>query len=121
MAGAGDLGRPAVPARPRPGVRALRRWPTRVGRFWIEYLRIDDANHFLGLRLNDWTSILVFLGALVYFVLAQAAPGPRGDVPPALGDGRRPDGAEPRTASPGDRPLRRDASAVGMSLSSVMR
>ena len=39
-----------------------------VGRFWIEALRIDTAHHFLGLRLNDWTSILVFLGALLYFV-----------------------------------------------------
>jgi phosphatidylglycerol---prolipoprotein diacylglyceryl transferase len=42
-----------------------------VGRFWIEALRIDEANHFLGLRLNDWTSIVVFLGALVYFVRVQ--------------------------------------------------
>jgi phosphatidylglycerol---prolipoprotein diacylglyceryl transferase len=39
-----------------------------VGRFWVEALRIDEANHFLGLRLNDWTSILVFVAALVYFV-----------------------------------------------------
>ena len=23
---------------------------------WIEALRVDHANHFLGLRLNDWTS-----------------------------------------------------------------
>ncbi len=39
-----------------------------VGRFWVEYLRVDTANHFLGLRLNDWVSILVFLAALVYFL-----------------------------------------------------
>ena len=38
-----------------------------VGRFWIEALRIDEAHHFLGLRLNDWTSLLVFAGAAVYF------------------------------------------------------
>jgi prolipoprotein diacylglyceryl transferase len=31
------------------------------GRFWTEYLRIDNAHRFLGLRLNDWTSIVVFL------------------------------------------------------------
>jgi prolipoprotein diacylglyceryl transferase len=42
-----------------------------VGRFWIEAMRIDDANHFLGLRLNDWVSILVFLGALAYFLRAR--------------------------------------------------
>ena len=45
-----------------------------VGRFWIEALRIDDAHHFLGLRLNDWTAIVVFLGALVYFLRVK---GPR--------------------------------------------
>ena len=37
-----DLGRPAVPARPRPGVRALRHGYT-VGRGWIEALRIDTS------------------------------------------------------------------------------
>jgi prolipoprotein diacylglyceryl transferase len=31
------------------------------GRFFTEYLRIDFAHKFLGLRLNDWTSIIVFL------------------------------------------------------------
>ena len=39
-----------------------------VGRFWIELLRTDEANHILGMRLNNWTAILVFLGALVYFL-----------------------------------------------------
>jgi prolipoprotein diacylglyceryl transferase len=47
-----------------------------VGRFWIEDLRVDPANHFLGLRLNDWTSIVVFVGAVTYFVLsARRHPG----------------------------------------------
>ena len=41
-----------------------------VGRFWIEYLRIDPANEILGLRLNNWTTLLVFAGALAYFVWA---------------------------------------------------
>jgi len=39
-----------------------------VGRFWIENLREDEAHHFLGMRLNAWTSIIVFVGALIYFV-----------------------------------------------------
>lgn len=39
-----------------------------VGRGWIEALRIDHANHFFGLRLNDWTSIIVFLLGLAWFV-----------------------------------------------------
>ena len=38
-----------------------------VGRFWIEDLRIDTANHILGLRLNDWTCLIVFIGAAAYF------------------------------------------------------
>ena len=48
-----------------------------VGRFWIEGLRIDDANEILGLRLNEWTSILVGLGALIYLIVsARLRPGP---------------------------------------------
>jgi prolipoprotein diacylglyceryl transferase len=39
-----------------------------AGRAWIEALRTDHANHILGLRLNDWTSIVVFLGGLVWFL-----------------------------------------------------
>lgn len=39
-----------------------------VGRFWIEALRIDAAHHILGLRLNDWVSLLVFLGAVTFMV-----------------------------------------------------
>jgi prolipoprotein diacylglyceryl transferase len=47
-----------------------------VGRGWIESLRVDPAHSFLGLRLNDWTSLLVFLGAVVYFVVsARLRPG----------------------------------------------
>lgn len=39
------------------------------GRFWIESLRIDDAHRFFGLRLNDWVSVVVFLAAVIYFVV----------------------------------------------------
>ncbi len=34
-----------------------------VGRAWIEALRVDHANHVLGLRLNLWTSLIIFLVA----------------------------------------------------------
>ncbi len=40
-----------------------------VGRGWIEYLRIDTANHIFGVRLNVWTSILLFVLAAAYFVI----------------------------------------------------
>jgi hypothetical protein len=33
------------------------------GRFFVEYIRIDPAHRYLGLRLNDWTSVAVFLAA----------------------------------------------------------
>lgn len=41
-----------------------------AGRGWIEYLRIDSVNHVLGLRLNVWTSVIVFAAALLYFIVA---------------------------------------------------
>ncbi|MFF3611094.1 prolipoprotein diacylglyceryl transferase [Streptomyces sp. NPDC002580] len=47
-----------------------------VGRFWIEYMRVDDAHHILGLRLNCWTALVVFLLAVLYIVLsARSRPG----------------------------------------------
>jgi prolipoprotein diacylglyceryl transferase len=39
-----------------------------LGRVWIEALRTDHANHILGLRLNIWTSIIVFILALIWFL-----------------------------------------------------
>jgi prolipoprotein diacylglyceryl transferase len=39
-----------------------------AGRGWIEALRHDHANHILGLRLNDWTAVIVFLLGLALFV-----------------------------------------------------
>jgi prolipoprotein diacylglyceryltransferase len=38
-----------------------------LGRGGIEILRTDTANHILGMRLNVWTSVIVFLGALYGF------------------------------------------------------
>ncbi|MBB1244385.1 prolipoprotein diacylglyceryl transferase [Streptomyces durbertensis] len=55
-----------------------------AGRFWIEYMRIDQAHEVLGLRLNNWTALLVFLGAVAYFVIsARRAPGREEVVEPA--------------------------------------
>lgn len=57
------------------------------GRFWVELLRDDEATHIFGIRVNSYTSAIVFLCAIAYFVLAtkgretaaQLAPG--GDRP----------------------------------------
>ncbi|MFF3160098.1 prolipoprotein diacylglyceryl transferase [Streptomyces sp. NPDC057910] len=45
-----------------------------VGRAWIEALRVDHANHFLGLRLNDWISAALSAGALLYLCLTRCSP-----------------------------------------------
>ncbi|MEV4678820.1 MULTISPECIES: prolipoprotein diacylglyceryl transferase [Actinomadura] len=68
-----------------------------VGRGWIEALRIDDAHHVLGLRLNDWTSIVLFIGAVAYLYLARGRTGPEnvGAVPAAAGGEPEPAAAEP--------------------------
>jgi prolipoprotein diacylglyceryl transferase len=46
------------------------------GRFWTEYLRIDPAHRYLGLRLNDWTSVGVFaVSSAVLLLIGRAKPG----------------------------------------------
>lgn len=45
-------------------------WYT-AGRTWIEALRIDFAHEFLGVRVNVWVSIAVFIAGVVAFVLVQ--------------------------------------------------
>ncbi|RBQ20386.1 prolipoprotein diacylglyceryl transferase [Spongiactinospora rosea] len=45
------------------------------GRFWIEGLRVDEAHQILGLRLNQWTSIVLFLAALAFFWLTRNKTG----------------------------------------------
>ncbi len=44
-----------------------------LGRGWIEALRIDpvEANDVLGLRLNVWTSIVLFTAAVAYIVVTS--------------------------------------------------
>src|ERR1700757_4849691 len=41
-----------------------------VGRFGVELLRDDAATHIAGIRINSFTSTFVFIGAVVYLVLA---------------------------------------------------
>lgn len=79
-----------------------------VGRFWWEALRVDTAHHVLGMRLNQWTAIVVFLAAVVYLVIsAKKAPGREEIVEPAAvaegeqaegGPSGREDGGAEKTA-----------------------
>ncbi len=65
-----------------------------VGRFWIEYLRIDTADLIGPLRLNDWTAVIALAGALAYLAVSRrsrpgrevfAMSGPATGPPPAVG------------------------------------
>jgi len=47
-----------------------------LGRSYIETLRVDPAREVLGLRLNVWTSVVLFAGAVIYIVVsARMRPG----------------------------------------------
>jgi prolipoprotein diacylglyceryl transferase len=45
-----------------------------IGRIVFEFMRADEANHILGLRVNVWTSILVFLLGLGLVWLGRDRP-----------------------------------------------
>ena len=42
-----------------------------VGRFWIELMRSDTATLLAGIRVNTFTSTFVFVGAVVYIMVAR--------------------------------------------------
>ncbi|GAA3033328.1 prolipoprotein diacylglyceryl transferase [Streptosporangium longisporum] len=72
-----------------------------VGRFWIEGLRVDTAHNILGLRLNQWTSIIVFIGAMIYFWYARNRTDDEPVLPAGTGGGT-PEGAVAPGEDPGD-------------------
>jgi hypothetical protein len=61
-----------------------------VGRFCIELLRDDTATHIAGIRINSFTSMFVFIGAVVYLILA-----PKGREDPATLSGSAAELLEP--------------------------
>ncbi|MGP4020224.1 prolipoprotein diacylglyceryl transferase [Saccharopolyspora sp. 5N708] len=42
-----------------------------AGRLWIEMMRTDDATLIFGVRINVFTSVIVFAGAVVYLLLVR--------------------------------------------------
>lgn len=75
-----------------------------VGRFCIELMRADPATQFGGIRVNSFTSALVFLGAVAYIVLA-----PKGREDPATLGGPDPSDGQSET-EPEDEPSEDTAS-----------
>ena len=41
-----------------------------VGRFWVELMRSDTASLIAGIRVNTFTSTFVFIGAVIYIMVA---------------------------------------------------
>ena len=68
-----------------PGLFALYIALYSFGRFWIELVRVDPANHILGLRVNTWVSGLVFIAGIVWFYLSQRRAKPKKAAPPPAG------------------------------------
>lgn len=69
-----------------------------AGRFWIENLRIDTVqmNDVLGMRLNAWTSLILFVAAVGYLIWSfRTHPGME---PSIYRDGFGPEEAEPEDA-----------------------
>ncbi|WP_167008507.1 prolipoprotein diacylglyceryl transferase [Mumia sp. ZJ430] len=91
-----------------------------AGRFWIEGMRIDTAHEFLGLRLNQWTSLVLFVAAVALFVwLTKTGRGARETVvqvdPSASRDdsGADDDADDSSDAGDGDAAVRDDAEPEG--------
>ncbi len=71
-----------------------------AGRFWIELMRSDHASEILGIRVNSFTSALVFLAAVAYFVLAKKGREDPAELQPHGSGGRAAPAAD--TAEPSE-------------------
>ena len=54
-----------------------------AGRFWTEFLRVDEAHRYLGLRLNDWVSLAVFIASVAVLLTRGRARPDEATVAPA--------------------------------------
>jgi prolipoprotein diacylglyceryl transferase len=68
-----------------------------VGRFGVELMRSDTATLIAGIRVNSFTSTFVFIGAVVYMMVA-----PRGREDPSTLGGRQADDVEAKSETPVD-------------------
>jgi prolipoprotein diacylglyceryl transferase len=67
--------------RPAPGqLMALYVIGYGIGRFWVEGLRIDEADHVAGLRFNQWIAITMIVGGAVALLLMRRYPSPEPEV-----------------------------------------
>jgi prolipoprotein diacylglyceryl transferase len=95
-----------------------------AGRFWIEALRIDTVNEIGGFRLNNYTSVIVFVIATVVFgwlvrhrpgreevVETSAVPAPASDSPHAAETPRTDSDAEGSPTTAADDPVTAEVSA----------
>ena len=48
-----------------------------IGRFWVEGLRIDNADHVAGLRWNQWVALAAIVGGLVLPACSRGEPSAR--------------------------------------------
>jgi prolipoprotein diacylglyceryl transferase len=70
-----------------------------AGRTWIEWLRIDAANHIGEFRINNYVSVLVFLAASLVFVFLHLKRPGREEI--VEGDVRLVNGLPPEEAAAG--------------------
>ena len=73
-----------------------------AGRVWIEHLRVDEAAIVLGLRLNEWTAMIVFLAGLVGFIAAGRRGADDAIARPDPQSGPDPDAVDPDAVDPDD-------------------
>lgn len=83
-----------------------------VGRSWVEALRIDPAELIGGLRVNNWTALVTFVGAVTYLVVCGRVRPGRED--PSIVQPRDAAGVEaPGARIPAATPVGTTASAAG--------
>ncbi len=75
-----------------------------VGRFFTEYLRVDEAHRYWGLRLNDWVSVAVFVTAAVVLATRGRAPAPAAEAGQGKGEPAG-DGEPAQRGNEGTEPL----------------